>query len=107
MRFSISLIFLPSRTSLTFLPAVGGVGEEEEVGAWLRRCWSVSPEEEEDEKGGQIDERRGEGEGSKDGGSEGCAAFAVAPLPLSLCVVGGGGGGKGRKRVRERGRITS
>lgn len=59
MRFSICLIFLPSRTSLTFLPAVGGVGEEEEVGAWLRRCWSVSPEEEKDEKGGQIDEWRG------------------------------------------------
>ena len=69
MRFSISLIFLPSRTSLTFLPAVGGVGEEEEVGAWLRRCWSVSPEEEEDEKGGQIDERRGEGEGMRAAGA--------------------------------------
>jgi hypothetical protein len=97
MWFLICFIFLPSRTSLTFLPAVDGVGEEEEAGAWLRRCWSVSTEEEEDEEGGQIDERRGRGEGSIDGGSKVDAASAVASPSSGLCVVRGGGKGREEK----------
>lgn len=62
--------------------------EEEEVGAWLRRCWMKSTEEEDEEMGGQIDEGRDEGreDSSSGGGSEGGAAFVV-----SLCVVGEGG----------------
>lgn len=64
--------------------------EEEEVGAWLRRCWVASAEEEDQQIGGQIDEGKdgGREEASSEGGYEGGAAFAVAPPPLGLCVVG-------------------
>ena len=97
MWFLVCFIFLPCRTPLTFLLAVGGVGEEEEVDAWLERCWLESTEEERDEKGGQVDERRGGGRGSNDGGSKVATASVVAPPPLGLCVVRGGGRGRGKK----------
>ena len=107
MWFLVCFIFLPSRAPLTFLPAVGGVGEEEEADAWLDRCWLESTEEGEDEKGGQVDERRGGGEGRNDGGSKVDAASVVVPSPLGLCVVREGRGKVEEKRVRERARITS
>ena len=105
--FLVCFIFSPSRTPLTFLPAVGGVGEEEEADAWLDRCWLESTEEGGDEKGGQVDERRGGGEGSNNGGSKVDAASVVVPSPLGLCVVRGGRGKVEEKRVRDRARITS
>ena len=79
---SLHLYSLP----LTFLPVVDGVEEEEEVGAWLRRCSMKSTQEEDEEMGGQIGEGRdgGREEGSSEGGSEGGAA----PPPMRLCGVG-------------------
>jgi hypothetical protein len=75
---------------------VAGVEEEGEVGAWLRRCWMASTEEEDEEEGGQRDETRDRGgeEGSCEGGSESDVASAVASPPLGLCVVGGAKKGK-------------
>ena len=80
---------------------VDGVEEEKEVGAWLRRCWVASTEEEGEEMGGHIDQGRdgGREEANSEGGSEGGAAFAVIPA-VPLCVVGGGG--KEREEEGER-----
>ena len=75
---------------------VNGVEEEEDVGAWLRRCWMASTEEEDEERGGQIDEGRdgGREEANSEGGSEGGAAFAVAPPPMRLWGMEGVKGGR-------------
>ena len=80
-----------------------GVEEEEDVGAWLRRCWMASTEEEDEGRGGQIDEGRdgGREEGASEGGSDGGAAFAVATPPLGLCVVGCGKGGRRGSNMRQ------
>ena len=84
--------------SLTFLPMVDGVEEEEDVGAWLRRCWMASTEEEDEGRDG------GREEASSEGGCEGGAASVVVPSPLDLCEVGGGKKGREERRCeKERG----
>ena len=69
--------------------------EEEDVGAWLRRCWMASTEEEDEGRDG------GREEGASEGGSDGGAAFAVATPPLGLCVVGCGKGGRRGSNMRQ------